>query len=440
MANNEFKILIDSLRIAMSEDDRKSIEKSVNAVLNRYTKNWKEDNYSSQNLKKLYYQGLNKSAAQKIRNAGIDENYFRKYVDGFSDTDKEIIAEKLQVINDDDPVIEIKMVPYSCVNLLSRLVKEAITGQQKKPSKGGLAGYLSKTVSSDSFASVFKEIAKSKLPAIRNNSDIHAFILKPEIFPFSYSKLENLILENITNYAISRGVNKSDVAGIKATKILRDYAHSGVPENIMGEMLTYIFLEHIDNANKIYTRAEISAHSRPIDSEGIYLKDNQGILQLILGASQLHDNLQRAIDNVISELRSFKNNQSVSLIESTELVDRSILNEQYSPEISEKILDALIPEENKVDEIAAYGLFIGYKFDPDINLSDCSIAETKDRCEKVIKQDLNRAMLKLDDEIKANKWQKSSFYVYMLPFISAENDGDKIMGNIIGGYDYAGTR
>ena len=221
--------------------------------------------------------------------------------------------------------------------MLSRLVEEALTGQQKKPSKGGLDSYLSRSVSNDSFTSVFKEIAKDKLPVIRNNNDIHAFILKPELFPFSYSRLENLILDNITNYAISRGVNKSDVTGIKATKILRNYAHSGVPENIMGEMLTYIFLEHIDNAKKIYTRAEISAHSRTIDSEGIYLKNNQGIFQLILGASQLHDNLQSAIQNVISELRSFKNNQSESLIESTELVDSSILNEQYSKEINQLI-------------------------------------------------------------------------------------------------------
>ena len=436
MSNNEFRILIDSLRIAMSEKDSGSIEDSVRFVLNKYTGKWKKP-YSTQNLKRLYYHGLNKNAAKKIKNAGIDEDSLKKYIDDFSDDDKEIIAKNLQAVGSGNQFIEINQVAYDCVNLLSRLVEEALTGQQKKPSKGGLDSYLSRSVSNDSFTSVFKEIAKDKLPVIRNNNDIHAFILKPELFPFSYSRLENLILDNITNYAISRGVNKSDVTGIKATKILRNYAHSGVPENIMGEMLTYIFLEHIDNAKKIYTRAEISAHSRTIDSEGIYLKNNQGIFQLILGASQLHDNLQSAIQNVISELRSFKNNQSESLIESTELVDSSILNEQYSPEISQKILDTLIPGENKVDEIAAYGLFIGYKFKPDTKLADCSIKETRDKCEKIIKQDLNHAMLQLNEEIKANKWQKSSFYVYLLPFISAENDGDKIMSKIIGGYNYA---
>ena len=89
------------------------------------------------------------------------------------------------------------------------------------------------------------------------------------------------------------------MTGIKATRILRDYMQSGVPQDLLGEMLAYIFLEHIDGARKIYTRAEISANSRTINSEGIYLKDNKGKSQLVLWASQLNDDLQDAIQNVV---------------------------------------------------------------------------------------------------------------------------------------------
>lgn len=45
--NNEFRILIDSLRTAMSKEDRRPIERSVNVVLDKYTKNWNENTYSS---------------------------------------------------------------------------------------------------------------------------------------------------------------------------------------------------------------------------------------------------------------------------------------------------------------------------------------------------------------------------------------------------------
>lgn len=416
----------------MSEDDGHSIEGSINIVLGKYTNNWKENTYSSQNLKKLYYKGLNYNAAKKIKGAVINEESFRKYIDSFSFSDKESMAAQLQTVNKDVTQLEANAVPYFCVNLLNELIEEAITGQQKKPTKSGPNGYLKKTVSDDSFSSVFTEVATKELPLIKNSNAIHAFILKPDFFPFSYKNLEDLILKNITSYASARGIEKNDVAGIKATRILRYYMHSGVPQNLLGEMLTYIFLEHIDDAKKIYTRAEISANSRTINSEGIYLKDNKGKSQLILGASQLNDNLQDAIKNVVSELKEFRNNRSQSLVMPIDLIDSSILREQYSEEESKAILKILVPTENKIDEVAAYGLFIGYKFAPDDNLKNCSTDEAKLKCHKIVESDLHQVIAQLDDEIRLNEWQRSSFYVYMLPLISASTDGNTIMSELIG--------
>lgn len=416
----------------MSEDDGHSIEGSINIVLGKYTNNWKKNTYSSQNLKKLYYKGLNYNAAKKIKGAVINEESFRKYIDSFSSSDKESMAAQLQTVNKDVTQLEANAVPYFCVNLLNELIEEAITGQQKKPTKSGPNGYLKKTVSDDSFSSVFTEVATKELPLIKNSNAIHAFILKPDFFPFSYKNLEDLILKNITSYASARGIEKNDVAGIKATRILRYYMHSGVPQNLLGEMLTYIFLEHIDDAKKIYTRAEISANSRTINSEGIYLKDNKGKSQLILGASQLNDNLQDAIKNVVSELKEFRNNRSQSLVMPIDLIDSSILREQYSEEESKAILKILVPTENKIDEVAAYGLFIGYKFAPDDNLKNCSTDEAKLKCHKIVESDLHQVIAQLDDEIRLNEWQRSSFYVYMLPLISASTDGNTIMSELIG--------
>lgn len=114
----------------MSEEDSGSIETSVRVVLDKYTGEWKKP-YSTQNLKRLYYHGLNRNAAKKIKNAGIDEDSLKKYIDDFSDEDKEIIAKKIQTINDDDQLMKIDQVSYYCVNWLSRLFEEARNGQQK---------------------------------------------------------------------------------------------------------------------------------------------------------------------------------------------------------------------------------------------------------------------------------------------------------------------
>ena len=42
MVNNEFRTLIDSLRIAMSGEDSSSIEASVRVVLDKYTGKWEK--------------------------------------------------------------------------------------------------------------------------------------------------------------------------------------------------------------------------------------------------------------------------------------------------------------------------------------------------------------------------------------------------------------
>ena len=130
---------------------------------------------------------------------------------------------------------------------------------------------------------------------------------------------------NITSYAIARGVSKTDVVGLQAANLLRKYAKSGIPNNLLGELLAYIFLEHEDNALKLYTRAEILKFKRTIDSEGIYLKRDQGKNQLILGASQLNNNLEDAINNVVKKIATFDNNRSNEMVLATDIVDRSIL-------------------------------------------------------------------------------------------------------------------
>ena len=115
-----------------------------------------------------------------------------------------------------------------------------------------------------------------------------------------------------------------------------------------------------------------------------------------------------------------------------DLIDSSILREQYSDEESKAILKVLVPTENEIDEVAAYGLFVGYKFAADDNLKNCSTDEAKLKCRKIVENDLHQVISQLDNEIRLNDWQRSSFYVYMLPLISPSTDGNMIMRELIG--------
>lgn len=440
-----FAYIVNLLNPYLMDAKGSSVEETTRLLLNHVTNNQIKD-YSNASVNNFAVNGLTRRVAKSVLGyINKEKSPLSGYLSQIGDDQLTLIASKIKndgISKDVYRGVVPSYIERWFIEDLERTANRKNKRKQKKPTdkKSERTEVLSKTVSDKEFSTVFNEIAVEKMPTSLNQNAIHAFILKPELFPFSYKKLEKLVMLNITNYAVARGFERDEVTGYKVGQLLRNYAESGIPQNLLGEVLTYVFLEHVENARKLYTRAEISNYSKTINSEGIYLRNGEGILQLILGASQLNDNLQDAVNSLASKLKAFRNNKSDELIISTDLIDESILDAQYSDEDSKKILQILLPEENNVDEIASYGLFIGYRFKPNENLDKCTSKKAKNICKQTVKDDLKQVISQLSKEIQSNKWQKSSFYVYMLPFMSAEKDGDRIMSNIIGGYDYGGTK
>lgn len=433
---NRFQVLVDALKPLSEIDESVPIQDAVLVIFENYTKNWNVHNYQESNYKRLYYKGLNRSAAHKLEKSGIAKDKFKDYINEASYSQKESISkyllEKLQLKEE----IPAESLAYYCVNLMSELVEEAKRKKQlrkqKIPTKSEDKDIFTKTVSDETFSTVFRQVNASEIDAVKNRNSIHAFVLKPELLPFSYTNLKNLVTSNITSYAIARGVSKTDVVGLQAANLLRKYAKSGIPNNLLGELLAYIFLEHEDNALKLYTRAEILKFKRTIDSEGIYLKRDQGKNQLILGASQLNNNLEDAINNVVKKIATFDNNRSNEMVLATDIVDRSILRTQFGEDKSNTIIKLMAPTETDFEDIASYGIFIGYKFRTQLDLDDCTQEEAKQKCRQAINCDLEQAIRQLNIVIQQHHWQKSSFYVYLLPFTNAEEDTHAIMKDLIG--------
>lgn len=433
---NRFQVLVDALKPLSEIDESVPIQDAVLVIFENYTKNWNAHNYQESNYKRLYYKGLNRSAAHKLEKSGIAKDKFKDYINEASYSQKESISkyllEKLQLKEE----IPAESLTYYCVNLMSELVEEAKRKKQlrkqKIPTKSEDKDIFTKTVSDETFTTVFRQVNASEMDAVKNRNIIHAFVLKPELLPFSYTNLKDLVTSNITSYAIARGVSKTDVIGLQAANLLRKYAKSGIPNNLLGELLAYIFLEYEDNALKLYTRAEILKVKRTIDSEGIYLKRDQGKTQLILGASQLNNNLEDAINNVVKKIATFDNNRSNEMVLATDIVDRSILRTQFGEDKSNAIIKLMAPTETGFEDIASYGIFIGYKFRTQLDLDDCTQEEAKEKCRQAINCDLEQAIRQLNIVIQQHHWQKSSFYVYLLPFTNAEEDTHAIMKDLIG--------
>lgn len=432
---NRFHVLVDALRPLSEVDESIPLQDAVIAIFNNYTESWNADNYQESNYKRLYYKGLNSSVVHKLETSGITKDKFKNFINKASESQKDSIrdylAEQLRLKDE----ISVESLAYFCVNLMSELVEEAKykrSVKQKIPTKSEDGDIFTKTVSDEAFVTVFRQVNASEIDAVKNRNAIHAFVLKPELLPFSYTNLKNLVTSNIANYAVARGVSKTAVVGIQAASLLRKYAKSGIPNNLLGELLAYIFLEHEDNALKLYTRAEILKIKRTIDSEGIYLKRDQGKTQLILGASQLNNNLEDAINNVVKKIATFDNNRSNEMVLATDIVDRSILQTQFGEDKSNAIIKLMAPTETDFEDIASYGIFIGYKFRTQLDLDDCTQEEAKEKCRQAINCDLEQAIRQLNIVIQHHHWQKSSFYVYLLPFTNAEEDTHAIMKDLIG--------
>ncbi|WP_240164347.1 DUF1837 domain-containing protein [Limosilactobacillus mucosae] len=381
--------------------------------------------------------GISRAAAKKIlKLTNKETSSLEEYFSQIGEDQLTRIANKLKKDGISTDVYRGR-VPALLVKLFNDVFDKAASRKNKRKQKiptqkseDRIASV--KSVSDEMFASVFHQVNVSEMNVVKNRNLIHAFVLKPELLPFSYKNLRELVLSNITNYAVARGVEKTDVSGLKAGRVLRNYEKSGVPSNLLGELLTYVFLEHEENALKLYTRAEISETSRTIDSEGIYLKSDGEKTQLILGASQLNNNLKNAVDNVVDKLSKFRNNQSDEMVLATDIVDTTILNAQPGEEKSQAIIQSMIPNESDLEEVVSYGLFIGYQFKTEQDLDNCTQEEAKERCRQVVNNDLQQAISQLGRAIQQHHWQKSSFYVYLLPFTKAEEDSHSIMEDLIG--------
>lgn len=433
-----FTYLIDLVNPYLPDAVDTSKEETVRLIITHASNGQYDPMPVSSTLYDFATNGISRSAAKKIlRLTNKETSSLEEYFSKIGADQLTLIANKLKndsistnVYRGKVPALLAKLFYDEFEKVSNRKNKR----KQKIPTqKSEDKTAFVKTVSDDMFTSVFHQVNVSEMDVVKNRNSIHAFVLKPELLPFSYKNLRKLAMSNITNYAIARGVEKTDITGLKAGQLLRRYAKSGIPSNLLGELLTYIFLEHEENALKLYTRAEISAIDRTIDSEGMYLKSNGERVQLILGASQLNNSLQEAVDNVVEKLSKFKNNQSDEMMLATDIVDMTILTAQHGEAESQAIIRTMIPNESGLEEVASYGLFIGYQFKTEQDLYNCTQDEAKKICRQTVNNDLQQAISQLGRAIQQHHWQKSSFYVYLLPFTEAEEDSRKIMNDLIGG-------
>lgn len=211
MVVNRFKILVQALKPLSEIDEAITVEEAVKVVFKQYTKKWNENSYGNSNYKKLYYQGLNHSAVQKIDASIIDEDKLKNFINMASDNQKESMSIYLRDSLGLKEDIKTSSLAYFCVNLMSELMEESkykkTLEKQKKPtgnSEPNKAEDIGLTIKDEKgiFDKTFNQIKEINLSY--KNSGMRAFALLPVSGMYSHKNLIKLLRKNLARYIFSR--------------------------------------------------------------------------------------------------------------------------------------------------------------------------------------------------------------------------------------------
>lgn len=438
MEINRFQVLVDALRLLSEIDGKISNEAAVIAIFDNYTKNWNVNNYKESNYKKLYYQGLNPSAIQKIEVGIIDEDKFKNFINMASDIQKESIGTYLSDSLELKEDIEIDRLAYFCVNLMSELIEESKykknVKKQKKPtgnSELNKAEDIGLTIKDEKgiFEETFNQIKEIKLS--HKNSGMRAFALLPVSGMYSHKNLIKLLRKNLARYIFSRK-NRAESDDLEeltaeATSELRDFVRECNPQTLLGELLIYIFLEHCERAPKIFTKAEFYKERKSVRQKSIFLREDNGGWQLIVGAANLNETMEVTISEALKECKELKNESDFGGGSySTRFFQNSDLDNRFSTEQIKKIESIMFPSpdvQESTIQVESYGIFLGYQAD---NLDGNELLEDR------LKEDAEKAVGMISDAVSGCGLRNHPIYVYLLPFKNLKYESDQIIDKLVG--------
>ena len=294
------------------------------------------------------------------------------------------------------------------------------------------------TVNSKKFDAVFTHISKESL-GLANNHDFQLFRLAIENNEFCYSELGKFLLNNLGNYVFSRSqiqdILDEDEIGTIAIQAIRLLNDTGVPGvkgtgSELGELLLYVFLEHVLQAPKLMSKVELNSgmSTKRSKSDSIHLLSfNTGLNnQLVLGASHIVGDLKVAIDEAFEHVVQIKNAQTTEI----GLVESTIFYQSFNPELSATVKNIIVPQKGKSNRPdRAFGVFLGYSIDKiqGIYTND----EYRIKYIEQMEKDISDNAKYIQDKIMSLGLTGFSFYIYVLPFNEAISDKQAIMDNLL---------
>lgn len=288
------------------------------------------------------------------------------------------------------------------------------------------------TVKAKKFDQVFTKVAEDTLSSI-HPSDLKLYRLGMDEDGIDYRKLHGFLINTIGEYVYSRvqvsEIIADDEYGTIAYKALTLMHEDASPDekdtgNELGELLLYIFLEHVLHAPKLMSKVEMAGLStmRTSRSDGIHLLVSNGAVpfsQLVFGASMMDGKLEDAIDTALAHVIEIKNNKAKEY----DFVESGMFYHSFDKEVSDRIKGIIIPQRGRIDKPPmAFGIFLGYTLGMTGDIASCV---------NKMEVDIKRCMEYMKQQIQVLGLDQYSFYAYVIPFNNVIPDKKEIMEKLM---------
>ena len=314
-----------------------------------------------------------------------------------------------------------------------------------KRSKANLMSYknensknFDKTVRDANFDNVFIEVPQKNDLGLLNNNHIKTFHLCLENKTFSFTGLNGFLKKNIGKYLYSRlqidnfiANEAEDTIALEAIEALKNRGlTSDQLDEELGNIVIYIFLEHILNAPKIYTNIECKDNI--MEKTGLHLlklNSQNSLFQMIFSKAYIENDLQKSIDKSFNDLSLVVNSSDRHY----RFLETSILGENFDDATSNELKSIILPHKRNNDMFVdkAFGILLGYSINLDKAVNN---EEFRKNLDKKMVANLQNQIPYIVEKINNLGMQNSSFYIYLLPFEDACKDKHSIMQNLVGGY------
>lgn len=302
---------------------------------------------------------------------------------------------------------------------------------------------LEKTIYDKDFDRVFIPVShNSALDTVSDNC-IRLFRLDVINSAIVFDNLNDLLEKNIGRYVFSRATRDklvsdghSENIGKKAVEILKkaggfDKARIGEE---LGDIILYILLEQNLNAPKVYNKIELvsTTDNNVVNQGGVHLltlDSAESKYKVIVAKSNVVGDLRTAIDNAFSVIVTANKNTSKEY----NLLDSSVLNLSFKPQIAEYLRSIIIPTKLKVGVSTsnAFAVFLGYSIG--VDSAHFNADDFPKEVEAKMVEDIKNQIDYIKEKIAAENLNGYTFYFYLIPFNDADCEKITIMQNLVGG-------